>query len=59
MVASATFPLVLWLVGDPDPVLLGAVVLVALLIVIRHRSNLRLLVAGSEPRLNPWWRRRP
>jgi len=57
MVAAATFPVVLAVVGDPDPVLLGAVVLVAVLIVVRHRSNIRLLLSGSEPRRRLWTRR--
>jgi glycerol-3-phosphate acyltransferase PlsY len=57
MVASAGFPVVLSVVGDSDPAVLAAVIGVALLIVIRHRSNIRLLLSGSEPRLKPWWRR--
>ncbi len=57
IVAAATFPVVLAVVGDPDPVLLGAVVLVAVLIVVRHRSNIRMLLSGSEPRRRPWTRR--
>jgi len=57
IVAAATFPLVLGVVGDPDPVLLGAVVLVAVLIVVRHRSNIRLMLSGSEPRKRLWTRR--
>lgn len=57
MVASATFPVVLSVVGDPDPAVLAAVIGVAVVIVIRHRSNIRLLLSGGEPRLTPWRRR--
>lgn len=58
MVAAASLPVVLSIVGDPDPVLLGAVAIVAVLIVVRHRSNIRLLLSGSEPRGRPWSRRK-
>lgn len=58
MVAAASFPLVLWIVARPDPVLVGAVAAAAMLIVLRHRSNIQLLASGREPRLPPWTGRR-
>lgn len=57
MTASACFPLLLVVVGDPGPTILGAVIAAAVLIVVRHFSNIRLLLAGEEPRI-PSWRRR-
>ena len=57
MTASACFPLLLVAVGDPGPTILGAVIAAAVLIVVRHLSNIRLLLAGEEPRI-PSWRRR-
>lgn len=57
MTASACFPLLLVMVGDPGPTILGAVLSAAVLIVIRHLSNVRLLLAGEEPRIQHWRRR--
>ena len=54
IVASVALPLaVLWVqrAGRPGPVL-GAAALTAVLVVVRHRGNLRRLVRGEEKRLN-------
>ncbi|MFV2073574.1 MAG: glycerol-3-phosphate 1-O-acyltransferase PlsY [Thermoanaerobaculales bacterium] len=48
MVASASFPLILKLIDQPDIVTLVAVSAVAVLIILRHGSNIRSLLEGSE-----------
>lgn len=51
MIASACFPVLLYvLVHPPEPVM-WAVVAVATLIVVKHRSNMKNLVRGTEPRV--------
>jgi len=49
MVASAAFPVLLVFIDRPNPVILGAVSAAAILIILRHRSNIRNLVTGDEP----------
>jgi glycerol-3-phosphate acyltransferase PlsY len=57
MVAAAAFPLFAWTgqrlgwVKDEDPWLIAASAAIALIVVVRHRSNLRRLLRGVEPRL--------
>lgn len=51
LVASATFPVLLVLIDRPTPLVLGAVSAAAILIILRHHSNIRHLVAGDEPRI--------
>jgi glycerol-3-phosphate acyltransferase PlsY len=46
--AAATLPVAVWLAVDA-PIMTFAAVIVALFIFIRHRSNLKRLVAGTEP----------
>lgn len=48
MVASASFPLVLKLIDRPDKVTLMSVSAAAVLIILRHNSNIRKMLAGSE-----------
>lgn len=48
MVASASFPLVLKLIDRPDMVTLIAVSAAAVLIILRHSSNIRRMLAGEE-----------
>ena len=48
MVASASFPLILKLIDQPDRVTLISVSAAAILIIIRHNSNIRKLLAGTE-----------
>lgn len=54
MVSSAGFPLLLVLIDRPDPIILGAVSLVAILIVLRHHDNIRHLLTGDEPKIKDW-----
>jgi glycerol-3-phosphate acyltransferase PlsY len=51
MVASAAFPVLLAFIDSPNPVILGAVSAAAVLIILRHTSNIRNLVAGEEPKI--------
>lgn len=44
-----TFPIVVWIEGGPKPLLVGASLL-CLLILVRHRSNIRRMLEGTEPR---------
>jgi glycerol-3-phosphate acyltransferase PlsY len=48
MVASASFPLILKLIDKPDLVTLVAVSAAAVLIILRHASNIRNMLAGKE-----------
>jgi acyl phosphate:glycerol-3-phosphate acyltransferase len=55
--AAAAFPLLAWTgqrmgwVANGDPWLIAASAAIALIIVIKHRTNLRRLLQGVEPRL--------
>ncbi len=49
LVASASGPVWLWLFGRPDAALLGLAL--AVLVWIRHQTNIRRLLAGDEPRI--------
>jgi len=48
MVASASFPLILKLIDRPDRVTLISVSAAAILIILRHSSNIRKMLAGTE-----------
>lgn len=50
LVASAAAPLLTWLLGQ-GPQALAAVVAIAVLVFIRHRTNIARLLAGTEPRI--------
>ncbi|HSL16676.1 MAG TPA: glycerol-3-phosphate 1-O-acyltransferase PlsY [Methylomirabilota bacterium] len=57
MVATASFPVLVRLIDHPDRIILAAVAVAAILIILRHHSNIRNLIAGTEPRLGPgFWR---
>jgi acyl phosphate:glycerol-3-phosphate acyltransferase len=57
MVASAAFPLLLKLIDRPDLRTLAAVSVAAVVIVLRHVSNMRKIVAGEEARIgHDFWR---
>lgn len=57
MVASAAFPLLLKLIDRPDLGTLAAVSVAAVVIVLRHVSNMRKIVAGEEARIGrDFWR---
>ncbi len=49
MAATAVFPILLMFMYQPSPVVLGAVSAVSILIIFRHRSNIRRLIDGTEP----------
>lgn len=51
LVGAAVFPLLVSILEQPGPVLLVGVSLAAVLIIVRHHSNIRQLIAGSEPRI--------
>ena len=51
LVSMALAPLVVWLFW-PEPVLVGAQILISLLLFWRHRSNIRKLLAGREDRIS-------
>jgi glycerol-3-phosphate acyltransferase PlsY len=54
MTAAAAFPVLLVVVDDPSPVILAAVSAVSILIIVLHRSNIRRLIDGSEPKIGGW-----
>jgi glycerol-3-phosphate acyltransferase PlsY len=57
MVASASFPPLLKLIDSPDLVTLVVVSVVAVLIILRHGSNIRSLLAGEEVKIGgEFWR---
>ena len=50
MVASACIPVAVWAAHPPRPYLILSLAMAAL-ILVRHRHNIRRLIAGTEPRL--------
>ncbi|RLE20046.1 MAG: acyl-phosphate glycerol 3-phosphate acyltransferase [Acidobacteria bacterium] len=51
MIATACFPVLLFLMEHPPEAVMWAVVAVSVLIVIKHRPNMENLVRGIEPRI--------
>jgi len=51
MVGSAVFPLALKLIGEPDMVTLVSVSAAAVLIIFRHSTNIRNMLAGEEVKI--------
>ena len=51
MTASASFPLILKLVDHPDLVTLVAVSAASMLIILRHASNIRSMLGGTEAKV--------
>ena len=49
VVATAVFPVALVIMYHPLPTILAAVSGVSILIIFRHRSNIRRLIDGTEP----------
>ena len=49
--AAAAFPLVMYFIRRPSPLVMIATVVAALVIIWRHRPNIRRLVRGEEPRM--------
>jgi len=58
MTASAAFPILLFFLRRQDPYTMGAAVAVAVVIVIRHHSNIRRLLAGTEPDIHEMFPRK-
>jgi glycerol-3-phosphate acyltransferase PlsY len=57
MVASAAFPLLLKLIDRPHLMTLTAVSAAAVVIILRHGSNVRKMLAGEEARIgDDFWR---
>ena len=52
MVASASFPLVLKLIDHPDMVTLVSVSAASVIIILRHSSNIRKILNGTEVKTN-------
>ncbi|MCD4748502.1 MAG: glycerol-3-phosphate 1-O-acyltransferase PlsY [Thermoanaerobaculales bacterium] len=51
MVASACFPIVLYWIQHPPETVMWSVVAVAALIVLKHSSNMKNLINGTEPKI--------
>ncbi len=58
MTATVTVPIVVWLVRPPTAYLALSLAMAAL-ILVRHRNNIRRLLAGKEPRLGEASPQRP
>ncbi len=53
IVAAVALPLSAWLLGNArDPIVLGFSLLIATLIIFRHRGNIVRLLQGREPRFD-------
>jgi acyl phosphate:glycerol-3-phosphate acyltransferase len=50
LISFAAAPVLAWLLGAPQPVL-GLALAVTALIYLRHKDNIRRLLAGTEPRI--------
>jgi acyl phosphate:glycerol-3-phosphate acyltransferase len=57
VVAAAAMPVIVYLLYAPGHAppgyITGGTILVAILVLIQHRSNIERLIAGEEPRLKP------
>jgi glycerol-3-phosphate acyltransferase PlsY len=51
LAGAAVFPVLLAILERPGRVILVGVSLAAVLIIVRHHTNIRQLIAGSEPRI--------
>jgi glycerol-3-phosphate acyltransferase PlsY len=51
LAAAAAMPILLVLIDQTSPLILTAVSVAAILIIVRHHSNIRNLVSGDEPRV--------
>lgn len=57
MTATASFPVIIQVLDHPDWITLSTVAATAILIILRHHSNIRNLITGEEMRLGPgFWR---
>jgi acyl phosphate:glycerol-3-phosphate acyltransferase len=48
IVGAAAFPLAVWLIVHPEPVVVIAAAISAAIVIVRHRENVERLHAGSE-----------
>jgi len=51
LAAAAAIPVLLVVIDQPSPLILTAVSVAAMLIIVRHHSNIRNLVSGDEPKV--------
>ena len=51
LLAVTTFPLGVWMIVHPGPLVVAAAVASAILVVVRHKENLRRIREGTEARL--------
>jgi glycerol-3-phosphate acyltransferase PlsY len=63
MLAAISLPIVLFIMKtysgvEVNPILFGLSIILALLIVFTHRSNIKRLIAGTENRFKPIWERK-
>jgi len=56
LMAAASLPVALYLMRRPGPEVLACTAAAALVIIFRHKSNIRRLVRGEEPRM--WGRKK-
>ncbi|MFT4542735.1 MAG: glycerol-3-phosphate acyltransferase PlsY [Planctomycetota bacterium] len=45
------FPIVAWLRHGEEPVFIGGTAMLTLLVLIRHKTNIARIIAGTEPRI--------
>lgn len=63
MIAAISLPIVLFIMKtyyqvDVNAILFGLSIILALLIVFTHRSNIKRLIAGTENRFKPIWQKK-
>ncbi|MBN2089033.1 glycerol-3-phosphate 1-O-acyltransferase PlsY [candidate division KSB1 bacterium] len=63
MLAAISLPIVLFIMKsfyqlELNPILFGLSIILALLIVFTHRSNIKRLIAGTENRFKPIWKKK-
>lgn len=51
LVAGLLLPVLMWKAEPEEPVYLWVCALITILVFVRHRSNIKRLVAGTEPKL--------
>jgi glycerol-3-phosphate acyltransferase PlsY len=59
MIAAATVPFALWLLGLQSPPLLAFAIVMASFLVWTHRSNIERMQSGNEPHMTRLWLLRP
>jgi glycerol-3-phosphate acyltransferase PlsY len=59
MIAAATVPVALWLLGLQSPPLVAFAIAMAAFLLWTHRSNIGRMKGGNEPRMTGLWLLRP